>query len=67
MRAMPPKKSKRDAAAEKMADILIQHMEENLTPARAKALMANIKAFAQKPRRNSPHEKPSRIANLNRA
>jgi hypothetical protein len=46
---MPPKKSKRDAAAEKMADILIQHMEENLTPAQAKTLIANLKSFSQMP------------------
>jgi hypothetical protein len=59
---MSQRKTKRDAAAEKMADLLIEHMEETMTPAQAKAMIGDLKSFSKKSRRFSRREKPSRVA-----
>jgi hypothetical protein len=59
---MPRKNSRRDAAAEKMAGLLIEHMEETMTPAEANATLRDLKAFSQAPRRASHRGKPSRSA-----
>jgi hypothetical protein len=48
---MPRRKSKRDIAAEKMADLLIEHMEETMSPAQAQAMLSDLKSFSQEPRR----------------
>jgi hypothetical protein len=50
---MRRRKSKK-AAARKIASLLIEHREETMSPAQDKATMADLKAFAQKPRRSSP-------------
>jgi hypothetical protein len=59
---MPKKKSKRDIAAEKIASLLIEHMEETMTPAQGKAMLKDLKTFSSKPRRSSRHGKPSQSA-----
>jgi hypothetical protein len=59
---MPRKKSKQDIAAEKIASLLIEHMEETLTPAQGKTMLKDLKAFSSKPRRSFHHGKPSRSA-----
>jgi len=46
---MPRKKAKREAAADEMADLLIAHMEETLTPAQAKTMLRDLKVFSQVP------------------
>jgi hypothetical protein len=56
---MPPKKSGRDAAVEKIIDLLAEHIE-TMTPEQAKALSADFKSFSQQLRRPARPEKPSR-------
>jgi hypothetical protein len=46
---MPRKKSKRDDAAERIAGLLIEHMEETMTPAQAKTMLKDLKTFSLKP------------------
>jgi hypothetical protein len=57
---MKSQKSRRDIAAEKIARLLIEHMEETMTPARGKAMLKDIRTFSLKPRRSSLRGKPSR-------
>lgn len=59
---MAPKKSKRDVAVETMADLLIGHMEDTMTPPQAKAMLKDVKAFSQAPRRASRRGKRSQAA-----
>ena len=56
---MPRKKSKRDIAAEKIAGLLIEHMEETMTPAEGKAMLKDLKVFSSRSRRSSLRGKPS--------
>jgi len=58
---MARKKSNVNIAAEKIADMLIEHMEETMTPAEAKAMRTDLHKLAVKSnRRSSLHGKPSR-------
>jgi hypothetical protein len=50
---MARKNNKVGEAAEKMADILIAHMEETMTPAQAKAMRTDIHKLAVKSTRQS--------------
>jgi hypothetical protein len=45
---MQRKKSNRDIAAEKIASLLMEHMEETMTPAQGKAMLKNLKTFSLK-------------------
>jgi len=47
---MPREKSKRDNAAERITGLLIEHMEETMAPAQAKAMLKNLKTLSLKPR-----------------
>jgi hypothetical protein len=58
---MSRKKSERDAAVEKIIDLLAEQIEQ-MTPEQAKALSADFKSFSQQLRRSVPAERPSRSA-----
>jgi glutamate synthase domain-containing protein 3 len=57
---MSRKKSERDAAVEKIIDLLAEHIEETMSPEQARALSADFKSFSQQLRRATPREEPSR-------
>jgi hypothetical protein len=45
---MARKKNKVNQAAEKIADLLIQHMEETMTPAQARTMHRDLHKLARK-------------------
>lgn len=45
---VPREKTKIDIAAEKIADVLIDHMEETMTPAQARAMRRDLHRLAVK-------------------
>lgn len=53
MTFMPRKKTKIDIAAEKIADVLIDHMEETMTPAQARAMHRDLHRLAVKSSRSA--------------
>jgi hypothetical protein len=49
---MLKQKTRREIAAEKMANLLIEHMEETMTRAQGKAMLKDLKDFSARQRRS---------------
>jgi len=47
---MPSKLLKRNSAAKRIANLLIEHMEETMSPAQGKATLRDLKTFSLKSR-----------------